>query len=124
MMTFARLARISQEKLHSLGRDRFLVLTGREACLAGWLNVAARCRELVVAQNPHHFLSQTESFPDALRDATNSGFFATFESFCSFEQAEHLLVENQQPLADTEQDAGRTALQDLESLARCRSDSA
>jgi len=122
MMSFARLARISHEKLNSIGRDRFLVLAGREACLAGWLNVADRCRELVVTTNPRHFLSQSESFPDALRDEANAGFFATFDNFCSFEQAEHLLAQNGESLEDSPQDAGQAARQELSALDQRESD--
>lgn len=116
MMTYARLARISHETPNPLGRDRFLALTGREACLAGWLDVAGRCRELVLAMNPHHFLSQTDSFPDALRDSANAGYFERFNSFCSFEQAEHLLSENGDPSFSTERDAGENALLDLSTI--------
>jgi hypothetical protein len=116
MLSFARLARISHEKPNSMGRDRFLVLTGREACLAGWLDVADRCRELVVARNPHHFLHQTASFPDALRDEANGGFFVTFDTFCSFEQAEHLLAQNGEPIDGVPENPGQTALEELAGL--------
>lgn len=116
MLSFARLARISHEKPNSIGRDRFLVLTGREACLAGWLDVADRCRELVVARNPHHFLRQTASFPDALRDEANEGFFTTFDTFCSFEQAEHLLAQNGGSLEESPENAGQAALEELAGL--------
>lgn len=116
MLTFARLARISHETPNPAGRDRFLVLTGREACLAGWLEVASRCRDLVLAGNVHHFLSQSGSFPDSIRDKSNAGYFATFDSFCSFEQAEHLLSQNGELIDDSPDDAGRAALQELASL--------
>jgi len=116
MLSFARLARISHETPHPVGRDRFLVLAGREACLAGWLDVADRCRELVLAANAHHFLGHSKSFPDAIRDASNAGYFATFDSFCSFEQAEHLLSRNGDPIDEAPVDAGQAAIQELSSL--------
>ena len=116
MLSFARLARISHETPHPLGRDRFLVLAGREACLAGWLEVAERCRALVLAGNTHHFLSHNESFPDALRDESNAGYFATFDSFCSFEQAEHLLAENGELISESPADAGEAAIHELSGL--------
>jgi len=116
MLSFARLARISHETPHPAGRDRFLVLAGREACLAGWLDVAERCRELVLAGNAHHFLSQSDTFADAMRDESNAGYFATFASFCSFEQAEHLLTENGEPIEATPDDAGAAAIHELSSL--------
>lgn len=116
MLTFARLARISHETPHPLGRDRFLVLAGREACLAGWLEVAERCRSLVLAGNVHHFLSHNKSFPDSIRDESNAGYFATFDSFCSFEQAEHLLADNGEPVSEIPPDAGEAAIQELSRL--------
>jgi hypothetical protein len=116
MLTFARLARISHETPHPVGRDRFLVLAGREACLAGWLDVADRCRTLILAGNSHHFLSQSASFPDAMRDASNEGYFAVFDSFCSFEQAEHLLAKNGDLVEESLTDAGVAAIQELSSL--------
>ncbi len=116
MLSFARLARISHETPHPVGRDRFLVLAGREACLAGWLEVAERCRDLVLMGNAHHFLSQSDTFPDAMRDASNAGYFATFDSFCSFEQAEHLLCQNDEPIPESLEDAGVAAIQELSRL--------
>jgi hypothetical protein len=116
MLSFARLAKISHETPHPLGRDRFLVLAGREACLAGWLEVAERCRTLILAGNAHHFLSQNDSFPDAIRDEANAGYFATFDSFCSFEQAEHLLSENGELVSECTSDAGKAAIHELSGL--------
>ena len=116
MLSFARLARISHETPHPLGRDRFLVLAGREACLAGWLGVAERCRALILAGNAHHFLSQSESFPDALRDDTKTAYFATFDSFCSFEQAEHLLSQNGEAFESAPENAGEAAMSELARL--------
>lgn len=116
MLSFARLARISHETPHPVGRDRFLVLAGREACLAGWLDVADRCRTLILAENPHHFLGRTEAFPDALRDSSNEGYFATFDSFCSFEQAEHLLSRHGEVFQEVPADPGQAALKELSEL--------
>ncbi|MFT5325884.1 MAG: hypothetical protein ACI8P0_003757 [Planctomycetaceae bacterium] len=116
MLSFARLARISHETPHPGGRDRFLVLAGREACLAGWLDVAERCRDLVLFRNAHHFLSQSDTFPDAMRDESNAGYFANFDSFCSFEQAEHLLSQNDETVIESPDYAGAAAIQELSSL--------
>lgn len=123
MLTFARLAKISHETPHPVGRDRFLLLAGREACQAGWLDVADRCRTLILAENPHHFLSHSDSFPEALRDPTNNGYFAVFDSFCSFEQAEYLLTRNGEPVPADIQEAGTVALNELASLGPDRENS-
>lgn len=96
MLAYARLARLSDEKQQAPGRDRFLVLAGYEACLAGWLEVATRCRELVLCTNRQHLLGKTDSFPDTIRDPASRTFFRQLENFCPFEQAEHLLRENGQ----------------------------
>lgn len=116
MLSFARLARISHETPHPTGRDRFLVLAGREACLAGCLDVAARCRSLILAENPRHFLGQADSFPDSMREQSNEGYFATLDSFCSFEQAEHLLSEHGQPVEEALTNVGEAAIRELAGL--------
>ena len=114
MLTYARLARLSHERKQTAGRDRFVILCGREACLAGWTDVAASCRDLVLESNPRHLLSHSASFPDALRDSENERFFQQLEAFCPFEQAEHLLRENDQTLeSTTEVSAGEVALAEL-----------
>lgn len=118
MMTFTRLARISHDRRQATGRDRFLVLAGQEACQAGWLDIAESCRRLVLETNPHHFLSRSGNFPDALRDEANRGFLAKLDQFCSFEHAEHLLIQNEEPLEASEDvDAGQVARQELEKMA-------
>jgi hypothetical protein len=101
MLAYARLARLSHERKQPVGRDRFVILCGREACLAGWLNVAAVCQELILTSNPRHLLSHSASFADALRAPDNARFFRQLEAFCPFEQAEHLLRENNQTLEAT-----------------------
>lgn len=93
MLMYARLAAISQDKQQLAGRDKFLILTGAEACRAGWPDVAARCRELVVANNPAHMLNRYETFPGALRDEEFGVFLKQLERFCTHEKAEHLLSE-------------------------------
>lgn len=116
MLSFARLARISHERAQPLGCDRFLVLAGREACQAGWLDVAERCRALILAENAHHFLSQSESFPDALRDDAKASYFATFDCFCSFEQAELLLLQNGEPFENVPKNVGEATISELANL--------
>ena len=92
MLAYARLARLSHERQQPLGRDRFLVLTGASACYAGWPEIADVCRRLIVSHNPRHFLADSASFADALRDPANRGYFDRANRLCSFEQAEHLLA--------------------------------
>lgn len=89
--TFARLARISADKSQPAGCDRFLALAAKEACYAGVLDIAERCRELVGLHNAHHVLMKSSSCTDAVRHADNVAFFQSLDRFCSFERAEHLL---------------------------------
>jgi hypothetical protein len=92
MLAFVKLARVSEEKNQPAGCDRFLSLAAKEACYAGVLDVAERCRELVGLNNPHHVLAKAGSCTDAVRDVENSAFFKSLERVCSFEHAEHLLA--------------------------------
>ena len=91
MCAYVQLAVLSDEKQQTMVRDRFLLLAGAEACRAGWLEVAERCREKLVASNPAHQLNQHATMADALRDADFQQLAAKWERYCPFEQAEHLL---------------------------------
>jgi len=118
MLTFAHLARLSFEKRQAIGAHRFLLLAGAAACRSGWLDVAERCRDIIVTQNPQHFLSHSTSFADALRQPDNAGYFQQLERFCSFEQAEHLANRNGGPISITPGlTAGLTALSELRSMS-------
>ncbi len=92
-IAFAQLAEISQQKRQLTQRDKFLLLTGISACRVGWLDIAARCRELVLAHNPSHLIRRYDSLPDALRDEDFGPFQKQLDRFCTFEKAEHLLTE-------------------------------
>ena len=121
MLAYAKLAAISQQKRQLLGRDKLLILTGAAACRAGWPEVAARCRELVIANNQSHLVGRTETFADAMRTEEFEPLLKRLERMCSYEKAEHLLSEmdenpaSRQPNSDS--DIGRTALEILGDLA-------
>ncbi|MEK6258152.1 MAG: hypothetical protein AABP62_05985 [Planctomycetota bacterium] len=91
MCAYVQLAVLSDEKQQTLVRDRFLLLAGVEACRAGWLDVAERCREKLVVSNPAHQLNHHATMADALRDTDFHQLVAKWERYCPFEQAEHLL---------------------------------
>jgi hypothetical protein len=91
MVAFVELADQARAKKQLFPCDKFLILAGAAACRAGCLEVAARCRELVVRHNAAHLLTRFESLPDALRDAEFQTFLKQLEKFCSPERAEHLL---------------------------------
>ncbi len=90
---FARLAEISQQKGQFIQRDKFLLLTGIAACRAGCIDIAARCRDIVLAHNPQHLIRRYDSLPDALRSDDFETFHNQLERFCTFEKAEYLLSE-------------------------------
>jgi hypothetical protein len=93
MLAYARLAALSDEKRQLPGRDKFLVLTGAAACHAGWPDVAARCRDLVLLHNPAHLLSRFDTFAAALRSGELDLVLKRLQRMCSYEHAEHLLAE-------------------------------
>jgi len=114
MLVYARLAALSQQKQQLVGRDRFLILAAAEACRAGWLPVADRCRTMVLANNPAHLVHHYATFAEALRDEEFQAFLKQLERFCGHEKAEHLLselqVEIEVPTAWREAGAGPFAL--------------
>jgi hypothetical protein len=91
MVAYARLAVASQSKRQMVGRDRFLVLAAAAACYAGWPDVAAACRRLVLDHNPRHLVGHWETVPEALRSEDFPTFVRQLARLCSPEQAEHLL---------------------------------
>ena len=93
MLAYAKLAEISHQRRQDQGRDKLLVLAGAAACRAGWPDVAARCRDIIVADNPSHMLARFATFADALRDDGFQTFLKARRRFCSYERAEHLLNE-------------------------------
>ena len=93
MSAYVQLAVISSRKQQTPARDRFLLLAGVEACQAGWLEVANRCRERIVAANPGHQLGHHATMADALRDSDFQHLAARWQRYCPFEQAEHLLMQ-------------------------------
>lgn len=120
MLAYAKLAAISQQKRQLLGRDKLLILTGAAACRAGWPDVAARCRELVIGNNSAHLVGRSETFADAMRTEEFEPLLKRLERMCSYEKAEHFLSEmdetaSRQPQAGS--DPGRTALEILGDLA-------
>jgi len=93
MCAYVQLAAISDQKHQALERDRFYLLAAAAACRAGWLDVAERCREKLMAANPAHQIHRHASMADALRDADFQRIVAKWERRCPFEQAEHLLLQ-------------------------------
>ena len=93
MTNFLQLAWISHEKQQLPPRDKFLILTGEAACNAGWPQVAAECRKLVLENNPAHLVGNYDTFVEAMMSDDFVTYLEPLHRFCSFEQAEHLLNE-------------------------------
>ena len=91
MLFYVRLAVFSQRRRQLLGRDKMLVLAGAAACRAGWLDVAERCRQLVLAHNPAHLIRNFGSMADALRSDEFAPFLKQLERLCGYERAEFLV---------------------------------
>jgi hypothetical protein len=101
MCAYVQLAVLSHEKQQFLVRDRFLLLASIEACRAGWLAVAEYCRTSLVESNKGHQLAKHSSVADALRDDDFQRLVARWERYCSYEQAEHLLLQlGREPAGD------------------------
>jgi hypothetical protein len=122
MLAYAKLAEISHAKQQDQGRDKLLVLAGAEACLAGWPDVAARCREIIVAGHPSHILSRYATYADALRNEEFDSFLKSRRRFCSYERAEHLLrelgIEDTLNIATSGESAGERAGSSLEQCSQ------
>ncbi len=93
MGCYVQLACLSHQKRQAIKRDQFFLLAGAEACRAGWPEIGERCRELLLASNPHHATKKFPTLAEALRDANFQKLVAQQERHCSPERAEHLLHE-------------------------------
>jgi hypothetical protein len=93
LLGYAKLAAVARERGQHEGANRFLVLAGIAACRAGLLDVAERCRTLVVAGSPRHVVARYPSFADALRDDDFAPFRRMLERECPWERSEHVLSE-------------------------------
>ena len=93
MLAYVRLAELSRQKQQALGGDRFLTLAAAAACRAGWLEVAERCRDLILQDNAAHSIGRSPSAAEAMRDADFQSLIKRLERFCGYERAEHLLRE-------------------------------
>lgn len=91
---FASLAELSHVKNQLDSRDRFLLLAAIAACRAGCLDIAERCRQMVLEHNSRHLIGNYDSIADALRDPDFAPFELSLNRFCSFEQAELLAARN------------------------------
>lgn len=115
MLSYLRLALLSQKKRQQSGRDKFLVLTAVSACREGLLEVAERCREIVLGDSPTHILSKADDFASFLKNEEFAPFLRKLERFCSFEQAEYLLdnlgIDPNRPADVSESDIGDYAMQ-------------
>ena len=114
MVAFVKLAGISQSKQQLPQRDKFLLLAGSAACHAGWLNVAERCRQLVLNHNPRHLVGHSATLADALRDGEYQTYAKQLSRFCSYERAEHYLTQLQiapgSPIPNARMSSGDYAL--------------
>jgi hypothetical protein len=114
MLAFAKLAEISQQKQQFPQRDKFLLLTAIAACHVGDLEIAGRCRDLVLANNSAHLIRRFDSIPVALRSSEFDSFRNQLQRFCSYEKAEHLLAQLGEPLpVDDDESQSRSVVSEL-----------
>jgi len=103
MLAYVRLGNVSERKKQLLGRDKFLVLAAAAACRAGWLDVAERCRQLILEHNPSHLVGNFPTVADALRSGDFPPFLKQLERQCSYERAEFLASDLELPATASEQ---------------------
>ena len=93
MLAFVKLAGVSQSREQLGPRDKFLVLAGVAASRdhTRYPAVAARCRELLLSNNPSHLMKRYETFEQALAVDEFQSYLRQLSRFCPYEKAEHLL---------------------------------
>jgi hypothetical protein len=91
MLTFVKLAKISQLRNQWGPRDKFLILAAVAASQGGHTGIAARCRSLVLAHNPVHLVKRLATVEELQSDAEFQQYLKQLSKFCSYEKGEHLL---------------------------------
>jgi hypothetical protein len=119
MLSYIRLAEISDRKHQQIGRDRLLVLAAAAACRAGWPDVAETCRNLVLQHNRAHVIGNFATVSEALRSDDFLPLLKQHERLCGYERAEFLVhdlgLESRNPRED-QQTAGQLAIDLLSRL--------
>jgi len=112
MSVYVQLAVMSDQAQQVQVRDRFLLLAGVEACRAGWPEVAARCREKLLASKPKHQAQRHPTLAEALRDTDFQSLVVHWERYCPFEKAEAMVRQlNLPPSSPTDLTLGERMLQ-------------
>jgi hypothetical protein len=108
MLSYIRLAEMSQRRRQLLGRDKLLVLAAAAACRAGWPDVAERCRQLVLEHNPAHLFRNFPSVAAALRSEDFGPLLKQHERLCGYERAEFLVNDLGLQPASRQEEHGKT----------------
>jgi hypothetical protein len=93
MLSYIRLADVSERKHQPIGRDKLLVLAAAAACRAGWPDVAESCRAVILKHNPAHLIGNFGTVSDALRSDDFLPLLKQHERLLSYERAEFLVDE-------------------------------
>jgi hypothetical protein len=88
---YLHLARASQQRRRPLVRDKMLLLAGAIAAEQGLMQVAACCRQRVLAHNAGHLIGQYATFSAALADERFQTFLRKLRRDFPQEKAEHML---------------------------------
>ena len=89
---FLHLARASAQRRRPQVRDRLLVIAGAIASQLGLAKIAARCRDRILANNPHHMLRNWHSYSVALQDPDFLHLLKQLQRRYPLEKAERLLA--------------------------------
>src|SRR6186713_3350252 len=88
---YLHLARASQQRSRPLVRDKMLVLAGAIAAERGLDQVAACCRQRVLAHNAGHMVGQYPTLAVALEDEQFQTYLRKLRRDFPLEKAEHVL---------------------------------
>jgi hypothetical protein len=88
---YLHLARASQQRQRPLVRDKMLLLAGAIAAERGLDQVAACCRQRVLAHNAGHLIGQYATFSTALEDERFQTYLRKLRRDFPLEKAEHML---------------------------------
>ena len=103
LLNYLQLAIVSEQKRQYSGRDKLLLLAGQAGCQAGLLEIADRCRDLVLNRNPHHLVGKQDHFHEMLTTEEGMSLMRQLERQIPLERVELLVSGSWDQIAEIPQ---------------------
>lgn len=91
---YLKLASVADQKGQWLPRNRLLLMVSITAARAGWLDLADKARQLLIASNPRHPLNSPLPIANSLNQESVQSLIDRYSRQVNYERAEHLVLQS------------------------------